>query len=171
MISLVCQQEKKWFVLFTRPKYEKKIAQEISLMNYENYLPLRTTFRKWSDRIKKIEEPLFPNYLFVKTSMHEKYKVLSADGVVRFVSFEGSPVPVSEAEIASIKKIESTDQDISFEQFSRIGEKVRVIHGAFTGLEGELIRMPKGPRLLIKLRVINYAISVEIQSQFVQKIV
>lgn len=170
-MSHVCQPEKKWFVLFTRPRYEKKIAQEISLMDYEHYLPLRTTLRKWSDRTKRIQEPLFPNYLFVKISMQEKYKVLSADGVVKFVSCAGRPVPISEMEIVKIKRIESADHDIAVERFSSIGEKVKVTEGIFAGLEGELIRAPQGSRLLIKLHMINYAISVEMHTSHVQKIV
>jgi len=162
-------QEKQWFVLYTRPKFEKKIAEEISLMSYDNYLPLRTIFRKWSDRIKRVREPLFPNYLFVKISVLEKHKVLSANGVVRFVTFEGRAVPVNEEEITKIRKIESVDYDISFEGFHTIGERVKVIKGAFIGMEGELIRRPKGSRLMIKLPVLNQAVSVEIPITCVER--
>jgi transcription elongation factor/antiterminator RfaH len=158
-----------WYVLYTRPKYEKKISEEISRLNYENYLPLRTVFRKWSDRVKKIQEPLFPNYIFVRLPINEKHWILSVDGAVRLITFDGKPVPVRDTEIDRIKKIEVMGQDVALETVHRVGEKVRVTKGVFTGYEGELLRMPKGPRLVIKLPVLNQAVSVYISVHDVEK--
>ena len=161
---------KNWFVLYTRPKYEKKLSREIDRLNYENYLPLRKTFRKWSDRVKRIEEPLFPNYLFVRMAANEKHNILSADGAVRLVSFGGKPIPVKESEITKIRNLESIGKDITLERLGRVGEKVRVIRGILAGYEGELLRDPKTPRLLVKLAVLNQGVSVEISARDVEPI-
>lgn len=164
------QHPKNWFVLYTRPKYEKKLSLEIGQLNYENYLPLRTTFRKWSDRVKRIEEPLFPNYLFVRMAANEKHDILSAEGAVRLVSIQGKPVPVKESEIAKIRKLESVGKEIILEGLGCAGDKVRVIRGILAGYEGELLRKPKASRFLIKLAVLNQGVSVEISDRDVELI-
>src|SRR5687768_9862276 len=92
----------KWHVLYTRPKFEKQISQTIAEMQIENYLPLVTVFRRWSDRIKKIEEPLFSGYVFVKKAS-KVVDLLQIPGVVRFVSTAGVPDVISEEEINKIK--------------------------------------------------------------------
>jgi len=164
------QNLKNWFVLYTRPKYEKKISQEISKLNYEYYLPLRMSFRKWSDRVKKIEEPLFPNYIFVRMAASEKHDILSTDGAVRLVSFEGKPVAVKESEIAKIRKLESVGKDITLEAAGCVGEKVRVVRGLLAGYEGELLRKATASRLLVRLSVLNQGVSVEISARDVELI-
>jgi transcription antitermination factor NusG len=167
-----CPKANEWYAVYTRPKFEKKISHEISLSmgDYESYLPLRTVLRRWSDRMKKIEEPLLPNYIFVKMPASEKYRVLSVNGTVRFVSSDGKPVPIKETDIQRIRQIESQGSNILFEGINCAGDKVRVIRGAFSGYEGELIRKMQGSRLLIKLPVINQAVSVEISLHDVERI-
>lgn len=164
-------QEINWFVLYTRPKHEKKIAEEISQLKYENYLPIRTVFRRWSDRMKRIQEPMFPNYVFVKFHRNEKSRILATKGVVRLLCDEGIPVPVNENTIARIRRLEALAPEFSFEAFDCVGEKVRVTQGAFAGLEGELLRRPRSHRLVIKLPVLRQAVSVEIPSHCVEKII
>jgi transcription antitermination factor NusG len=164
------QHARNWFVLYTRPKFEKKISREIDRLNYENYLPLRMTFRKWSDRVKRIEEPLFPNYLFVRMAANEKHDILSTEGAVRLVSIEGKPVHVKESEIAKIRKLESAGKDIILERSGCAGEKVRVVRGILAGYEGELLRDARTPRLLIKLDVLNQGVSVQISATDIELI-
>lgn len=163
-----CQNE--WYAFYTRPKLEKRISQDICDMSFEHYLPLHTVLRKWSDRIKKMEVPMFPNYVFVKLNEKEKYKVLSVNGVIKIVSCQGRPVSVRETEIEKIRKIETIKNDITFEEFNCLGEKVIVTKGVFIGYEGELIRRLKGQRLLIKLPTINVAVSINIGMDAVRKL-
>ncbi|MGB5927061.1 MAG: transcription termination/antitermination NusG family protein, partial [Cyclobacteriaceae bacterium] len=70
----------------------------------EAFLPLTTVIRQWSDRKKKMTVPLFPNYIFVRLDLKEKYRVLQTDGVVKFVSIQGVPCKIAESEIETIKK-------------------------------------------------------------------
>jgi transcription antitermination factor NusG len=159
---------KDWFVLYTRPQYEKKISREISRLNYENYLPVRMTARQWSDRIKRIEEPLFPNYLFVRMTGTDKRQILSTEGAVRIVSFEGKPVAIKDSEILKIRKLETSGKMILAEGPGCKGDKVRVIRGILTGYEGELLRCNKSSRLLVRLSALNSGISVEISARDVE---
>lgn len=161
----------KWHVLYTRPKFEKKITEEIDLLQLENYLPLRTVIRRWSDRIKKIEEPLFSGYVFVKKGAAKGGDLLQIPGVVRFVCTGGVPDIISEEEISQIKLIASEGKDVRKEDFYSTGDEVMVTRGVFTGMKGTLIRSINAePRFLVRLPLLKQAISVEIAAGDLMKI-
>ncbi|PSL48191.1 transcription antitermination protein nusG [Chitinophaga niastensis] len=162
--------EKKWYVVYTRPKYEKKVLQSILSQEIECYLPVRVELKQWSDRIKRMQSPIFPNYLFVKINLENKVKILRMEGVIYFVGFDGQPVTVSEDEIEKIKRIESRGGEFYEESYYCIGDKVRVVHGIFSGMEGILLRKSNQVRFVIKLPVISQAVSVEIESCDVERI-
>lgn len=153
----------KWYVLYTRPKFEKKICMEMDYLHFENYLPLRSVIRRWSDRIKKIEEPLFSSYIFVKTDHRKGVNLLQIPGVVKFITTEGKPAVVSSSEIDRIRLIETQGSDIQSEQYYSEGDLVMIKQGAFAGMKGVLIRrMNKQGRFLIKLPLLKQAVSIEV---------
>jgi transcription antitermination factor NusG len=152
-----------WHVLYTRPKFEKQISEEIDQLKIENYLPLRTVLRRWSDRIKKIEEPLFSGYVFVKKDAAKRADLLQIPGVVRFVSTGGVPDVISEEEINKIKLVSAEGKDVQKEDFYAAGDHVMVSRGVFTGMKGTWIRsVNQEHRFLIRLPLLKQAISVEI---------
>src|SRR5688572_14119498 len=106
----------KWNVVYTRPKSEKKVASSISKMGIESYLPLQKVVRQWSDRKKKMEVPLFPNYVFVKIEETERGYLYSIKELVRFVSLEKIPVVVRENEILAIKHVLSGNFEVSSDE-------------------------------------------------------
>lgn len=161
---------KKWYVVYTRPKFEKKVLQETTLQHIECYLPVKQELRQWSDRVKRLQSPMFPNYLFVKIDIHDKVKVLRMDGVIHFVGFDGQPVAVSEDEIEKIRRIEGGSNTLTTEYYYCTGDKVRVKQGAFSGMEGILLRKSNQVRFVIKLPVISQAVSVEIESSCIERI-
>lgn len=157
-----------WYVLHTRPKFEKSICREIEYLNrekvsYESYLPVKIITRRWSDRIKKIEEPLFFSYVFVKTDVHSKVNLLQIPGVMRFVSTDGKPATLSSEEIERLRMIEKQYSDIQNEPYFSTGDQVMVKQGPFTGMQGILVKKVNSqPRFLIRLPLLQQAISVEI---------
>ena len=152
-----------WYALYTRPRFERKIQAEIGLMNHECYLPMRTVVHQWSDRIKKVREPLFAGYVFVRTSLCNRIQLLQIQGVVRFLSTGGNPETIPLQEIDRIKLIEENGQDIQTEGFYAAGDHVKVKKGIFEGLEGILIRrVNQRSRFLIRLPLLRQAISVDI---------
>jgi transcription antitermination factor NusG len=165
-----------WYVLHTRPKFEKSICQEIEYLNvenifYESYLPVKVVTRRWSDRIKKIEEPLFYSYVFVKTDLRHKVNLLQIPGVMRFVSTDGKPATISSEEIERIRLIEKQSSDIQNEPYYSAGDQVMVKQGAFAGMQGILIkRLNNRPRFLIRLPLLQQAISVDISVDDLMKI-
>ena len=95
---------KKWFAIYVKSRNEKKVFKQLEDMGIESFLPLITRVKQWSDRKKKVEEPLFRSYIFVKISLKDYYTVLNIPGVVKFVCFEKNPVPVPENQIVAIKQ-------------------------------------------------------------------
>lgn len=159
----------KWFVLFTRPNFEKKIAGEISRFNHEYYLPLKTNLRKWSDRVKRIEEPLFSRYIFVRIDPKKKHDVLHIAGVIRMLSNDGIPTPIDPLEIEKIRIIEASGSLVNAENYYVTGERVQVVNGPFAGIRGYLVRKTNASRLVIKITLLKQAISVDIPANDVRK--
>jgi transcription antitermination factor NusG len=99
----------KWYVLQTRSRFEKKCFEQLSLLGISVFLPMQKIKRKWSDRIKEIETPLFSGYLFIQFDEKDRYKILNTNGIVRFVSFSGIYATLSENQIETIRKIEKSE--------------------------------------------------------------
>jgi transcription antitermination factor NusG len=159
-----------WYVLYTRHNYTRKIAEAIRSVNGECFMPMRRVLRKWSDRVKKTEEPLFLNYLFVKTLLSQKTSLLEIDGVQKFVSLEGKPVPVSETTIAQLKLMVGESDQVNSEHYLQPGDKIKIVSGVFSGIEGVLLRKKNEIRLMVRLPLLKQAISVELSSQDIYKI-
>jgi transcription antitermination factor NusG len=133
--------EKKWYAIYTNPRAEKKTAEKLHEKGIEVYLPLQTTIKQWSDRKKKVEEPLFKSYLFVCIHFEaERLSVLETQGVVKFVRI-GGDVPVIRTNIidaiklglANFSDIEITNQDL------KLNQQVEVIAGPLRGYYGKIM--------------------------------
>ena len=94
----------KWLAIYTKPRWEKKVHQLLTDKGIESYCPLNKVKRKWSDRIKTVEEPLFKSYVFVKVTDDDRTKVRLTNGVVNFVYWNGKPAIIREKEIQTIKR-------------------------------------------------------------------
>ena len=91
----------KWYAIYTRPRWEKKVNSLLLEKGIESYCPLNKVRRKWSDRIKVVEEPLFKSYVFVKIGDEHRTEVRMTTGVVNFVYWNGKPAVIREKEIGS----------------------------------------------------------------------
>lgn len=157
-----------WYVIYTRPKFEKSICNEIDYMStgesiYESYFPVRNVLRKWSDRVKKIDEPLFSCYVFVQTLEKYRGELLKIPGVIRFMLQDGKAATISNEEIDRIRIIETGAGDIQNEPYYSVGDHVMVTRGVFKGMEGLLLKtVSRGARMLIRLPLLKQAVSVEV---------
>lgn len=93
-----------WYVVYTRPRWEKKVAKMLDERGLESYCPLNKIYRKWSDRKKTVFEPLFKGYVFVRVDEEHKWEVKNIDGILNFIYWNGKPAVVREHEIKTIKK-------------------------------------------------------------------
>jgi transcription antitermination factor NusG len=132
-----------WYVLYTNPKAEKKVSEQLTKMGITNYCPLITKVKQWSDRKKKVEEPLFTSYVFVTLDEKDRNLVFSVKGVVRYLFWLGSPAIVKEEEIEKIKKWLSIDDiNIEIDTIKR-GDKLTITEGPFKNQSGIVQKVNK----------------------------
>ena len=162
----------KWYAVYTRPNNEKKIISALIEDNIEGYLPLKRTLRKWSDRKKWIEEPLFRSYIFVKVSHIEYFNVLNIPGVVKYVSFGGQPQSIPDYQIEYIKTIvQQKDHEIEVNYKNiRKGSECEVLFGPLKGIRGEVVRISGQSRLLIRLASMGVSLQVNISRDEIKPI-
>ncbi|RZJ53814.1 MAG: UpxY family transcription antiterminator [Flavobacterium sp.] len=140
-----------WFVLYTNPKAEKKVAQQLAGMGIEVYCPLVIKERQWSDRIKKVEMPLFTSYVFVHIDDKNRNDVFNVKGVVRYLFWLGKPAIVRNEEIESIKKwLNETVTDVELQEIKK-GDVFDIKDGPFKDHSGLVQQVNKSTvRLLIE---------------------
>lgn len=163
-----------WYALYVRSRAEKKVYEQLTKMGYEAYLPLIVTMKKWSDRMKRVEEPLFKSYLFVRADIRYYYDVLNIQGVTKFVSFEREAVEVPENQINAIKKYcndytEDDDQEVKKVELHE-GQLVRITGGAMTGLIGRLAPINNKKRLIIYIESVGRYLPINISRTKVEPV-
>lgn len=128
-----------WYVLYTGPRAEKKVAERILASGAECFLPLMKVKKVWSDRIKEVEEVMFPSYLFVRVGVDHLRDLLSIQGVVRAVYFQQKPALVSDAEIMEIRKFIRQAEHHTLAK----GEEVQILTGSLKLVSGKVSRIGK----------------------------
>jgi transcription antitermination factor NusG len=152
-----------WYVLYTMPHHEKKIYEQLQKEGIDAYLPLYTTLKQWSDRKKKVTEPLFRSYLFVRISLNEYYRVLNIPGIIRYISFGGKAVTVPDTKIEAIQNL--LDNKFELEESPpdlKKGDKVQIMGGSLNGLYGELVIFNNQKRVIIRIEEINKSLFVNV---------
>ncbi|WP_332733022.1 UpxY family transcription antiterminator [Flavihumibacter sp.] len=136
---------KNWYAIYTKPRWEKKVHGLFQQRGIESYCPLNKVKKKWSDRVKIIEEPLFKSYLFVHIAEDQKTEVRFVDGVVNFVYWLGQPAKLREEEISRIKRFLGEHTDVKVVQLvdPKPGDKVMIVSGAFMENEGTVLTADK----------------------------
>ncbi|MCX6187877.1 MAG: UpxY family transcription antiterminator [Bacteroidetes bacterium] len=157
------ERKKKWYLLYTKPRNEKKVNTELQIRGFETYLPIQKTLKQWSDRKKMVEEPLFKSYLFINTTLSFYYDILNVNGIVKFVNFEKSPVVVNENEIKIIKQMLGTEMflDVVNEKLIQ-GSKVEVIAGPMIGVKGNIVEYRSKNQIIINLISIQQDIVINV---------
>ncbi|MDN5217521.1 UpxY family transcription antiterminator [Fulvivirgaceae bacterium BMA12] len=159
-----------WYVVYTYPNSEKKIYNELNKREITAYLPTKGVVRQWSDRKKKLEVPLFPNYVFVNIPPKDMWMVLMVNGVVKFVSFNGTPAVVRDSEIDLVKRLSSKANVVSNKNFYIRGEKVQVKEGVFSGLVGKVMNKKGMTRLYVELETAHLMFSIDIEAALLKKL-
>ncbi|HUR64735.1 MAG TPA: UpxY family transcription antiterminator [Chitinophagaceae bacterium] len=132
----------RWYAIYTKPRWEKKVNRLLVEKGFESYCPLNKVRRKWSDRMKTIEEPLFKSYVFVRILETERSPVRMTDGVVNFVHWNGKPAVIREKEIQTIRRFLDEYENVEAVKMEFNAEdRVRVIAGPMMDKEGKILEM------------------------------
>jgi transcription antitermination factor NusG len=133
---------KKWLAIYTRPRWEKKVNQLLTEKGFESYCPLNKVKRKWSDRIKVVEEPLFKSYVFVKVAEDDRTEVRMTSGAINFVYWNGKPAVIKEKEIAAIRRFLNEYENVEARPMDmKVNQRVRIINGTFMDQEGKVLEL------------------------------
>ena len=164
------QDNKKWIAVYTKPRHEKTVENELLKKGFEVYLPILKERRKWSDRKKWVEFPLFRSYIFVRTEIKNSLFVLQTMGVVKVIKFGGEIAVIQNDSIQAIKlMIEGGYMPEAIDYFVK-GETVEVKSGPLKGLIGEVIRVDNNDRLVVRVDAIQHSISVQIDRGFLKSV-
>jgi len=153
-----------WFVFYTYPKAEKRVSAQLVKAGYNTYLPLQEEVRQWHDRKKRLQLPIFPNYVFVKTDLYKIYEVLKFPRVVRCIKFNDKPTRVREDEIDLIRRIERNCTNIVLSNKLEKGQKVIIQGGPLNGLQGVIEEFKDSRYMIIHIDSISYSLKVSLKS-------
>jgi transcription antitermination factor NusG len=134
---------------------------------FECFLPLSKSTRKWSDRLKEIELPLFPGYLFCRMNPNDRLPVLMTPGVIQIAGTGSTPIPVEEHEIAAIQRVEKSGLSTMPWPYLKIGNIAKIEEGPLRGLSGIVIRIKSGMKLVLSVELLQRSIAVEIDRNWV----
>ena len=162
--------DKKWYALYTKPRWEKKIHKSLQQKDIESYCPLNKVRRKWSDRIKVVEEPLFKSYIFVHIDETMKSEVRFVDGVLNYVYWNGKPAIVKDEEIIEIKKFMSEYEDVEVRQLDvKPADEVLVNQGVMMGASGRVLRVLGNNIIEVRIDSLGLALIAKFDKQKLDK--
>jgi transcription antitermination factor NusG len=159
-----------WFALQVRTKHELRVAEFLRGRGYQPFLPFSRSRRAWSDRIKVVQGPLFPGYLFCRVNIQDRLPILSAPGVIRIVGYNRSPIPVDDTEINAIQAIVKSGLPHEPWPFLRVGDAVQIESGPLQGLNGILVGVRGMHRLVLSVSLLQRSVGVEIDSACVKSL-
>jgi transcription antitermination factor NusG len=157
-----------WYALWVKSRYENTVASHLQARGYESFLPLYKCQRRWSDRFKEIELPLFPGYVFCQFNPLNRLPILSIPGVVHVVGVGRTPVPINESEIAVIQAAVKSGLPSQPWPFLQVGHKVRIEYGPLCGLEGILLDFRGRQRLVISVTLLQRSVAVQVDGAWVR---
>jgi transcriptional antiterminator RfaH len=163
-----------WYVIYTRPRHERKVVAYLSELKIVSLLPVTRVFRKTKSKIKYLDTPLFPCYIFICVKdLDEFYRVLSLDGVLYYVRTGKEVAKVSESVIHNIRVLagQGIDSDIEVSDADFLpGKKILIKDGAMTGLNGEIIETRGQQKILVRIRLLQRSILITLSSDVIASI-
>lgn len=162
------EANKKWYAVYTRPRWEKKVADLLVKKHIEGYCPLNKIVRKWADRKKIVLEPLFTSYVFVHTTPQEHLAIKQTDGILNFVYWLGQPVVIRDEEIEAVKQFLDDYHNVQLEKINvNMHDRVRISSGPLMAQEGDVIEV-RSKTVKVQLPTLGYALTAEVEKANVE---
>jgi transcription antitermination factor NusG len=153
----------KWFAIYTKPRWEKKVHNLLTQKGIQSYCPLNKVRRRWSDRIKLVEEPLFKSYVFVNIEESGRTEVRMTDGVINFVYWNGKPAIVKDKEIEAIRRFLNEYENVELVKLDlKMNDHVVVAAGPLMDKEGKVIEV-KNKVARIQIDSLGYILVADIE--------
>jgi transcription antitermination factor NusG len=165
------QEPAHWYAAQTRARNEKVILERLQEQGLTAFLPLVTEIRRWSDRKKKVELPLFSCYVFVKlviSNQQQRMQVYRTNGVFGIVSMRGEAIPIPEEQIEALRTVVTQQVAWSAHPFLKVGQRVRIRGGSMDGVEGVLLSADGDRTLIISVDAIQRSLAVRVEGYDVE---
>lgn len=154
-----------WYAIYTKPRWEKKVHALLGEKKIESYCPLNKVRKKWSDRIKTVEEPLFKSYIFARVNLEEQTKVRMTAGVMNFVYWQGKPAIIPAKEIDTIRKFLNEYENVFTEPIElKENGKVIIMQGLFMDHEAKILKI-EGNRVKVEIQSIGYSLIAQVEKK------
>ena len=157
-----------WYAIHVRSKFEQAVSAALSGKGYDEYLPLYRSRRKWSDRSKDLDLPLFPGYLFCRFDVQVRLPILTTPGVISIVGTGRIPIAISDREIDAIQTVVGSGLHLHPWPQLAVGSRVAIEQGPLKGLEGVTLDIKKKHHLFISVPLLQRSVSVEIDREWVR---
>jgi transcription antitermination factor NusG len=160
----------RWFAAYTTSRHEKRVAWHLRQRNIEHFLPLYRTQHRWKDgRQAMLELPLFPGYVFVRTSGHQRVGVLAVPGIVSIIGTSAHPAPLPDFEVEALRR-GLDPMRAEPHPLLTAGQRVRIKTGALAGVEGIVVRKKSGYRVVLTLNLLMQSIAIEVDGEDVSPV-
>ena len=157
-----------WYALQVWSRKESYVSGHLQGLGYECFLPTYKCQRKWSDRIKEFEQPLFPGYLFCRFEFENRRPLVMSPGVVQIVGTGRTPLPVADTEIQRIQMAVASEAPRQPWPYIEVGERVRVTYGSLRGLEGVVINLKGSHRVVLSVTLLQRSVAVEVDQAWIR---
>ena len=159
---------RRWYAVYTKPRWEKKVSELLSKKKLENYCPLNRVVKQWADRRKIVHEPLFHCYVFVHATEAEHVPIKQTDGVLSFVHWIGKPAVIRQEEIDTLKTFLHQYEDVKLEKIQvNVNDRVKINSGPLMWMEGEVVEV-KNKTVKVFLPSLGYAMTAEVRTSEVE---
>ena len=156
-----------WFAIQVRTRHEMGNADHLQAIGYESFLPLYKVRRLWSDRIKHVDSPLFPDYIFCRFNSQNWLPILKSPGVIRVVGYNRIPIPIEDFEIEAIRTLGASGLPNQPWPFPKVGDRVRIESGPLRGVEGILVEFKNRQQFVVSVTLLQRSVAVQIESSCV----
>ncbi|MDR3667227.1 MAG: UpxY family transcription antiterminator [Ignavibacteriaceae bacterium] len=163
--------DKDWFALYTRSRSEFKAAEQLQSIGIQHYLPVVVKWKKWSDRKKKILEPILKGYIFILADEKERKLSLEQYSVVRCVFDNGRPAKIPEWQIDNLKRMLSRESDISIQEGLMPGVKVKIREGPFEGIIGVVHESDNGKTIAVSIDLLRRSVIAHLPKESIFEVV
>ncbi len=160
----------KWYVVYTKPRWEKKVSKILLSKQIIHFCPLIKVSRQWSDRVKTIEEPLFKGYVFIQPNETNLWEIKTIDGILNYVHYEKKPATIRQSEIDNIKKFlnEFSDVEVTSKDVFK-NDNVKIKQGLMMDYKGLIIQI-KGNKAIVEIQSLGFNLMATFDKQNLEKI-
>lgn len=157
-----------WFAIRVKSNRENVTATALRGKGLEEFAPTCRARNRWSDRVKELDVPLFPGYIFCRFDPQHRLPVITTPGIVSIVGLGKTPEPVEDSEIARIQSIVSSGALTYPWPFLQSGQKVTIVHGPLTGVDGLLVSLKNEYRLVVSITLLQRSVAVEVDRDCIE---